>query len=89
MSIEWQFCTMDNAGPDGATFFKITGFCNFTVVKSSEVCTVYWTTGYFSKTKQLMQQDASSGPRARRSRVPFITLDCLDGQKKFAKFDHL
>ena len=35
-----MYCTMDNAGPDGAIFLNIACCCNFTEVKSCEVCKV-------------------------------------------------
>ena len=35
-----MYCTMDNAGRNGAIFFNIVGCSNFTEVKSCEVCTV-------------------------------------------------
>ena len=38
---------MDNAGSDGAIFFNIIGCCNFTEVKSCEMCTVLLDKGLF------------------------------------------
>ena len=77
---------MDNAEPDRGHFLNIVGCCNFTEAKCREMCTVYWTMVYFSKTERHLQQNAPSGPRVLwncRSRVSFFVFSWLDAWSDF------
>ena len=46
-----MYCTMDNAGPDGAI---IIGCCNFTEAKICEACTVLLGNGLFLKNRMIL-----------------------------------
>ena len=85
------YCTMDNAGPDGAIF-------SLAVVilqrrKDVRCVQFYWTRGYFSKKNDVcnkMLHQVLKYIQICRSRVSFVAFSCLDGWilvQKFAKFD--
>ena len=76
-----MYCTIDNAGPDGANFLNIVGCCNYTEAKSREVCTVFL--DYFSKTERHLQKTLHlvlEHVKNCRSGVSLVTLSCSGGQ---------